>query len=135
MPFGYKNGPSIFQHIMQALFSWIFVLVYINDIIIFSLTFEDYISHLNQVFQVIEQSGVTLAITKCHFRYQSLLLLGQKVRGINTQIKGRCCATTRRAKELSSSSGFPRHDGLFFRVCISSGQNINIIYAFIHVNK
>ena len=54
MPFGYKNGPSIFQHIMQN-------------------------ANLNQVFRAIEESGVTLAVTKCHFGYQSLLLLGQKV--------------------------------------------------------
>src|SRR6202453_345676 len=82
MPFGYKNGPSIFQRIMQnvlAPFLWIFALVYIGDIVIFSLTFEDHISHLDQVFQAIEESGVTLAVTKCHFGYQSLLLLGQKV--------------------------------------------------------
>src|ERR1700677_4628691 len=82
MPFGYKNGPSIFQCIMQnvlAPFLWIFALVYINNIVIFSLTFEDHISHLDQVFQAIEKSGVTLTIAKCHFGYQSLLLLGQKV--------------------------------------------------------
>ena len=64
---------------VSAPFLWIFVLVYINNIVIFSLTFEDHISHLDQVFQAIEKSGVTLAITKCHFGYQSLLLLGQKV--------------------------------------------------------
>jgi hypothetical protein len=43
---------------------WIFALVYINDIIIFFLTLEDHISHLNQVFKAIEGSGVTLSITK-----------------------------------------------------------------------
>ena len=82
MPFGYKNGPSIFQHIMQnvlAPFLWIFALVYIDDIVIFSLTLEDHISHLHQVFKAIEDSGVTLSVTKCYFRYQSLLLLGQKM--------------------------------------------------------
>jgi len=57
----------------------IFALVYIDDIVIFSLTFEDHISYLDQVFKAIEKSGVTLAVTKCHFGYQSLLLLGQKV--------------------------------------------------------
>ena len=62
-----------------APFLWIFVLVYINDIMIFSLNFKDHISHLDQVFKAIERSGVTLTITKCHFGYQSLLLLGQKV--------------------------------------------------------
>src|ERR1700691_1551062 len=82
MPFGYKNGPSIFQCIMQNVlvpFLWIFTLVYIDDNVIFSLTFENHISHIDQVFQAIEKSRVTLAITKYHFRYQSLLLLGQKV--------------------------------------------------------
>jgi len=82
MPFGYKNGPSIFQRVMQnvlAPFLWIFALVYIDDIVIFSLTFEDHVKHLDQVFQAIQKSGVTLAVTKCHFGYQSVLLLGQKV--------------------------------------------------------
>jgi Reverse transcriptase (RNA-dependent DNA polymerase) len=54
MPFGYKNGPGIFQRIMQnvlAPFLWIFALVYIDDIVIFSLTLEDHISHLDQVFK------------------------------------------------------------------------------------
>ena len=82
MPFGYYNGPSIFQHIMQnglAPFLWIFTLVYIDDIIIFSLTLEDHISHLDQVLKAIEDSRVKLSVTKWHFGYQSLLLLGQKV--------------------------------------------------------
>src|SRR6202050_5211570 len=82
MPFGYKNGPSIFQRIMQnvlAPFLWIFALFYLVDIVIFLCAFEDHIPHLDQVFQAIEKSGVTLAVTKCHFGYQSLLLLGQKV--------------------------------------------------------
>jgi len=82
MPFGYKNGPSIFQRVMQnilAPFLWIFALVYINDIVIFSLTFKDHVNNLDQVFQTIQVSRVTLAVTKCHFGYQSVLLLGQKV--------------------------------------------------------
>ena len=82
MPFNYKNGPSIIQHIMQsvlALFLWIFTLVYIDNIIIFFLTLEDNISHLDQVCKAIEDSRVTLSVTKGYFRYQSLLLLEQKV--------------------------------------------------------
>ena len=58
MPFGYKNSPSIFQCIMQnvlAPFLWIFALVYIKNIIICSLTLEDHISHLDQVFKAIEE--------------------------------------------------------------------------------
>src|SRR3984957_14623426 len=65
MPFGYWNGPSIFQWIMQNVltpFLWIFALQYID-----------------QVLKAVIKLGVTLAVTKCHFTYQSLLLLGQKV--------------------------------------------------------
>jgi hypothetical protein len=47
--------------------------------VIFSLTFEDHLDHLDQVFKAIENSGVTLTTSKCHFGYQSLLLLGKKV--------------------------------------------------------
>ncbi len=82
MPFGYRNGPSVFQRVMQnvlAPFLWIFALVYIDDIVVFSLTFEEHITHLERVFRAIINSGITLSPTKCHFAYQSLLLLGQKV--------------------------------------------------------
>ena len=92
MPFGYKNGPSIFQRVMQnalAPFLWIFALVYIDDIVVFSLNFEDHLSHLDQVFRAISETGITLATTKCHFAYQSLLLLGQKVSrlGLSTHME------------------------------------------------
>src|SRR5882757_8575809 len=85
MPFRYKNGPSIFQRVMQnvlAPFLWIFALVYIDDIVIFSKSFDDHLSHLDQVFKAVAETGITLATTKCHFAYQSLLLLGQKVSAI-----------------------------------------------------
>lgn len=82
MPFGYRNGPSVFQRVMQGVlapFLWIFALVYIDDIVIFSTTFEDHLGHLDQVFRAIAEANITLSPGKCHFAYQSLLLLGQKV--------------------------------------------------------
>jgi hypothetical protein len=82
MPFGYRNGPSVFQRVMQkvlAPFLWIFALVYIDDIVVFSSTFEDHLRHLDQVLNAISAVNMTLSPNKCHFAYQSLLLLGQKV--------------------------------------------------------
>ena len=92
MPFGYKNGPSIFQRVMQnvlALFLWIFALVYIDDIVIFSKTFNDHLDHLDQVFKAVTETGITLVTMKSHFAYQSLLLLGQKVSplGLSTHME------------------------------------------------
>ena len=71
-----------------APFLWIFALVYIDDIVIFSRSFEDHLSHLDQVFKAVAETGITLATTKCHFAYQSLLL-GQKVSrlGLSTHME------------------------------------------------
>jgi hypothetical protein len=67
---------------MQDVFSpflWIFALVYIDDIVIYSKTFEDHLEHVDKVLQAITKPGLTLSPKKCNFAYQSLLLLGQRV--------------------------------------------------------
>ncbi len=82
MPFGLRNGPSIFQRVMQTVLApylWIFTLVYIDDIVVYSKTFEEHARHLDQVLNAIIEGGVTLSPSKCHFGYHSLMLLGQKV--------------------------------------------------------
>jgi hypothetical protein len=82
MPFGYHNGPVIFQRIMQGVlapFLWIFALVYIDNIVIFSKDFDEHLQHIDQVLKAINGAKLTLSPSKCHFGYQSLLLLGQKV--------------------------------------------------------
>lgn len=82
MPFGYRNGPSVFQRVMQnvlAPYLWVFTLVYIDDIVIFSRTFDEHSDHINKVLKAILDAKITLSPSKCHFGYQSLLLLGQKV--------------------------------------------------------
>jgi hypothetical protein len=82
LPFGFRNGPAVFQQVMNnvlAPYLWIFALVYIVDIVIFSVTFEDHLKHLDKVFAAIAESGITLSPKKCNLGYQSLLLLGQKV--------------------------------------------------------
>src|SRR5277367_1656670 len=89
LPFGLRNGPSVFQRVMNEVLSrylWIFVLVYIDDIVVYSYTFEDHLKHVDWVLQAIETAGLTLSPSKCFLGYQSLLLLGQKVSrlGIST---------------------------------------------------
>jgi hypothetical protein len=82
MPFGLRNGPSIFQRIMQGILSpylWLFCLVYIDDIVVYSRNYEEHINHLDQVLGAIEKAGITLSPTKCHLFYSSILLLGHKV--------------------------------------------------------
>lgn len=92
MPFGLRNGPSIFQRIMQGILSpylWIFCLVYIDDIVVYLTSYEAHIDHLDKVLTLIEASGITLSPVKCHFFYGSILLLGHKVSrlGLSTHLE------------------------------------------------
>lgn len=45
----------------------------------FSRNFDDHCKRLQQVFQTVIHSNITLSPKKCHISYQSLLLLGHKV--------------------------------------------------------
>lgn len=92
MPFGLRNGPSIFQRVMQGIlapFLWLFCLVYIDDIVVYSKSFEDHIEHLDKVLGAIEKAGLTLSPAKCHLFYSSIILLGHKVSrlGLSTHKK------------------------------------------------
>lgn len=112
MPFGLRNGPSIFQRVMQGILApylWIFCLVYIDDIVVFSKTYEDHIEHLDKVLGAIAQAGVTLSPTKCHLFYSSILLLGHKVSrlGLSTHLeKVRAILELERPRKLSQLQGF-----------------------------
>lgn len=82
MPFGLRNGPSIFQRVMNGILApylWLFALVYIDDIVVYSANYEDHIDHLDAVLGAIENAGITLSPAKCHLFYSSILLLGHKV--------------------------------------------------------
>jgi hypothetical protein len=62
-----------------APYLWIFTLIYIDDIVMFSKSDEDHLLHLNKVLSAIIESRIMLSPAKCHFMYSSILLLGQKV--------------------------------------------------------
>jgi len=82
MPFGLWNGPSISQWLMQGILTpylWLFTLVYINDIVVFSKSWEEHLNHLDLVLGAIVKEGVTLSPSKCFIGYSSILLVGQKV--------------------------------------------------------
>ncbi|TFY75176.1 hypothetical protein EWM64_g8838 [Hericium alpestre] len=62
-----------------APYLWIFCLVYIDDIVVYSKTYEDHIEHLDRILEAVEKSGITLSPSKCHMFYNSIILLGHKV--------------------------------------------------------
>ena len=64
---------------LLVLYLWQFVLVYIDDVIIFSASLDEYVKYLDQVLELLENSGVTLSLSKCHFAYPSITALGHYV--------------------------------------------------------
>lgn len=112
MPFGLRNWPAIFQRVMQNILSpylWLFCLVYIDDIVVYSKSYKEHIDHLDKVLEAVEKSGITLSPNKCHLFYGSILLLGHKVSrlGLSTHLeKVKAIVELESPKKLSQLQAF-----------------------------
>ena len=80
MPFGVKNGPSTAQRLSNFLFKdFDFVLVYMDDILIFSKNEEEHTKHLELVLQRLREQKVYLKLSKCKFFLRSVHWLGHLI--------------------------------------------------------
>ena len=82
MPFGLCNASATFQMVMSEVLrglNWKFSLVYIDDVIIFSSTFEDHYNHLKQVFDKLREANLTMKASKCKFFTRSVDYLGHVI--------------------------------------------------------
>ena len=81
MPFGLKNGPAVFQRLMNTILADIrpFAAAYIDDIVVFSQTFEEHRTHLKAVFQRLVEAGLTIKVKKCLLAATDCLFLGYRV--------------------------------------------------------
>lgn len=82
LPFGLCNSPATFQRLMtHALrgLEWDICLVYIDDLIIFSRTFDDHLLHLEKVFKRLKEANVRLKPSKCYFVQSKVDYLGHVV--------------------------------------------------------
>lgn len=72
---GLANSPGFFQHRMEGSFVgilWKFVLVYMDDVIIWSSSVKQHLQHLDEVLTLLGDSGVTISIDKYHFGLLSI---------------------------------------------------------------
>ncbi len=67
MPFGLRNAPATFQLLMQSCLSNLqsFSEPYIDDIVIFSTSWSDHLSHISQVLSRLSDHGLTVKLKKC----------------------------------------------------------------------
>ena len=81
MPFGLSSSPSVFQNLINAVLGDVrkFALAFIDDIIVFSDTFEEHLEHLNIVFEKLRQANLRLKISKCEFLKKKLQYLGHVI--------------------------------------------------------
>jgi hypothetical protein len=79
MPFGLTNAPSTFQCLMNELlqpFLRKFVMVFLDDILIYSPSLAKHEQHLQQVLEVLQTNKLFLKFSKCSFAQKSLEYLG-----------------------------------------------------------
>ena len=82
MPFGLTNAPATFQRTMNEIFRdrlWKTVMVYLDDLNVFSDTFDHHLSHLREVFTRIRRAGLRLKMKKCSFAKRQIAFLGHVV--------------------------------------------------------
>ncbi|MCH83985.1 Ty3/gypsy retrotransposon protein, partial [Trifolium medium] len=89
MPFGLTNAPASFQALMNRLFqSYLrkFVIIFFDDILVYSSSLTDHVTHLSKVFQVLRDNQLFLRREKCSFATPRVEYLGHFIdkEGIST---------------------------------------------------
>ena len=101
MPFGLKNAPATFQRAIDIILSrvkWQYALVYLDDVIIYSKSFEEHIVHVRTVLTLLSKAGISLKLKKCEFFRPSVSYLGHTVRPGKLEVASKTCNAVRQAK-------------------------------------
>ncbi|KAK8946881.1 hypothetical protein KSP39_PZI007254 [Platanthera zijinensis] len=84
MPFGLSNAPSLFMDLMHRTFREyldLFVIVFIDDILIYSQSEEDHANHLRLVLHTLRKNKLYAKFSKCEFWLSSVTFLDHVVSG------------------------------------------------------
>ena len=79
MPFGLCNAPATFMRVMNEIFRPFidnFVIVYLDDILIFSKSWDEHVKHIQKVLDALRKEKLYLKMSKCEFGKTSLIYLG-----------------------------------------------------------
>jgi hypothetical protein len=82
MPFGLTNAPTTFCTLMNDIFwEWFddFVVVYIDNILVYNNFMEEHVEHLRKVFQRLKENELYAKFEKCKFGVTKVDFLGRRI--------------------------------------------------------
>ncbi|XP_023816073.1 uncharacterized protein LOC111948248 [Oryzias latipes] len=82
MPFGLCNAPATFQWLMQRCLGNLVndsLLIYLDDVVVFSPDFSTHVKHLEEVFEKLDQHGLKLQPRKCNLFQRKVTYLGHVI--------------------------------------------------------
>nr|GEY10422.1 putative reverse transcriptase domain-containing protein [Tanacetum cinerariifolium] len=89
IPFGLTNAPAIFMDLMNRVCRPMLdksVIVFIDDIIVYSKSKNEHEAHLREVFETLRKERLYAKFAKCEFRQQEIQLLGHVVTSEGTKV-------------------------------------------------
>ena len=82
VPFGFTNAPATFMNLMYKIFMKYldkFVIVFIDDILVYSKTKEDHVDHLRIVLQTLREHQLYAKFSKCEFWLDQVEFFGHVI--------------------------------------------------------
>ena len=141
MPFGLTNAPATFQRLMNSVMSeFIFsiLLVYLDDLLVFSSTFEKHLTALRMVLERLRAVGVRLNPEKCEFAKERVNFLGHVVSasGISTDPSKVSAVmdwpTPKTVKEVRSFLGLASYYRRFVAEFSRIARPLHALYPKVH---
>jgi hypothetical protein len=114
MPFGLTNAPALFQSLMQDIFREyldVFVVIYLDDILIFSKDEAEHKRHVKMVLQKLKEHGLYVKKSKCEFHVSKTTFLGVKISKDGIQMEESKVKAVLEWKPPSSTKGLQRFLG------------------------
>lgn len=117
MPFGLTNAPAAFQSLMNRVFCSFLrrcLLVFFDDILVYSPDLPTHLTHLGMVFNVLRDNSLCANYKKCTFAQELINYLGHWVsaQGVEAILKNLSYVTLATTNDPKIAAGFPWTYGL-----------------------
>ena len=112
-PQGLCNMPATFQRLMQLVLTghclWEYAMAYIDDILVYSKTFDSHLQHVRDVLERVIRAGLKLKPSKCVFGARELKFLGHIIDSRGTRPNP---ATVQKALDMPSPTNIGELESL-----------------------